>query len=981
MKPLFDTTPDASFELINSTDIEALGVNLAEYRHRKTGASHYHIAADNPENVFLVSLRTVPEDSTGVAHILEHTALCGSRKYPIRDPFFMMIRRSLNSFMNAFTSSDWTAYPFASSNRKDFDNLLQVYLDAVFFSRLHPLDFAQEGHRLEFSEPGNPDSDLVFKGVVFNEMKGAMSSVNSQLWQTLSKYLFPNVTYHYNSGGDPEAIPDLSYDQLQDFYRSHYHPSNAVFMTFGDISAREHQHKFETLALAEFDALPEVIAVPDEKRYHAPIRVEECYPVPEDEGCEGKTHIVVGWLLGNSTNLRAQLEAQLLAGVLLDNSSSPLLQALETTDLGSSPSPMCGLEDSMKEMVFACGVEGSDPDKRDAVEALILDTLKNIAEVGVEQHKVEAVLHQLELQQREISGDSYPYGLQLILNAIGSATHRGNPTEVLNLDPALAELRENIKDPDYIPSLIRALLDNSHRVTLVLRPDTQYQQRAEKAEQQRLAAIKASLSPEQKQAIIDQTNALLERQAMVEDESILPKVGLEDVPLDTPALTSFAGQFGELPYTAYARGTNGLIYQQLLVEMPDLNDAEIALLPVYTQLITELGLGDDDYLQVQDRQAAVCGGISAYTTMRGDISDEQAFKAYLVLTSKALLRNAVAQSELMRDTMQALRFNEHERIADIVTQLRARREASITGNGHGLAMAAASAGMSPTAQLQQQLSGLPGIRALKTLANGVKDSGELSNLADTLAGLHQKILNGPRQLLLIAEDEALQQHTFALESVWGPFGNGGGQGTLSQPAVREVRREFWAANSQVNFCASAYPTVPSDHPDAPILSVLAVYLRNGILHRSIREQGGAYGGGASQDSNIAAFRFYSYRDPRLQETLADFTASIDWMLDTTVSDDALEQAILGVVSSIDKPGSPAGEAKQDFHSNLFGRGIEERRRFRRRVLAVTGDDLKRVTATYLKDVEPSLAVISSDSKLKTLSSWTSEQGFSVQKLQ
>ena len=210
-----------SFEWLRSKTIASLNITISEYQHRKTGAQHIHIAADNRENVFLVALRTVPEDSTGVAHILEHTTLCGSEKYPVRDPFFMMIRRSLNTFMNAMTSSDWTAYPFASENRKDFDNLLAVYLDAVFFSRLDPLDFAQEGHRLDFQESGNSDSPLVYKGIVYNEMKGAMSSVTSQLWHRFNEHIFPSTTYHHNSGGEPRDIPQLSYSDLKHFYETY----------------------------------------------------------------------------------------------------------------------------------------------------------------------------------------------------------------------------------------------------------------------------------------------------------------------------------------------------------------------------------------------------------------------------------------------------------------------------------------------------------------------------------------------------------------------------------------------------------------------------------------------------------------------------------------------------------------------------------------------------------------------------------------
>jgi hypothetical protein len=975
------TSPAAfpSFTLISSEEIPALGVSIAEYQHIKTGASHYHIASDNPENVFLVALRTVPKDSSGVAHILEHTALCGSEKYPVRDPFFMMIRRSLNSFMNAFTSSDWTAYPFASSNRKDFENLLQVYMDAVFFSRLHPLDFAQEGHRVEFKEPGNPESELEFKGVVFNEMKGAMSSISSQLWHTLCKYLFPSTTYHYNSGGEPEAIPDLSYEQLKSFYQSHYHPSNAIFMTFGDIPAAQHQARFEELGLARFEAIDSHIAVGDEKRYHAPIRVQESYPLPAAQNKGDKTHIVVSWLLGKSTQLETLLEAQLLAGVLLDNSASPLLHALETSTLGSSPSPMCGLEDSMREMVFACGLEGSSAAKVDDVEALILDTLREVAANGIAKDNVDAVLHQLELQQREIGGDGYPYGLQLILTALGSATHRGKPIELLNLDPALQALRERAAKPEYIKQLAQALLDNPHRVTLVLSPDENIQTRIEQAEKQRLANIKASLNAEQKQAIIEQAAALVERQAMEEDDSILPKVTLDDVPLDIPALHSEQAKFGSLPYTTYGRGTNGLVYQQLVITLPELNGNELALLTIYTQVLTELGLGDQDYLQVQARQAQVCGGISAFTTMRGDTNNEQDLKAYLVLSSKALLRNAAAQTQLMRDTLETLRFDECERIHDLVSQLTARRESGITGNGHSLAMTAASAGMSPVAKINEALGGLSGIRHLNSLNKGIAEPANLTALAQQLAAIHQKMLGAERQLLIVAEDDRLDALCNELAPLWQDF-NATTLSHFNQPSVRECKKEFWVANSQVNFCAKAYPTVPSDHPDAPVLTVLATYMKNGFLHRVIREQGGAYGGGASQDSNIAAFRFYSYRDPRLQDTLSDFDKSIAWMLNTAVSAQGLEEAILGVVSSIDKPGSPAGEAKQDYHSTIFGRSLSQRRRFRQRVLAVNAADLQRVCALYLQNDNASVAVLSNAAKAAELSDWLSEQNFSIEHL-
>jgi Zn-dependent M16 (insulinase) family peptidase len=951
-----------AFEWLRSHNLESLNITVEEYRHRKTGAVHYHLAADFDENVFLVALRTVPMDSTGVAHILEHTALCGSERFPVRDPFFLMLRRSLNTFMNAFTSSDWTAYPFASQNRKDFDNLLEVYLDAVFFSRLDPLDFAQEGHRLEFAKPNDPNSDLVFKGVVFNEMKGAMSSVPSTLWHTLCKYLYPSTTYHYNSGGDPEHIPDLRYDDLKHFYQHHYHPSNAIFMTFGDIPAHVHQERFETLALSRFDKLDVHIGVPNEKRYHAPIRVQESYALGEDEDLADKTHVVMGWLFGQSAKLDDLLKAQLLSSVLLDNSASPLQRALETSDLGSAPSPLCGLEDSMRELTFVCGLEGSNAEHVAQVEKLILDTIQDVADNGVPQERIEAVLHQLELHQREIGGDSYPYGLQLILNALSAATHRGDPIAVMDLEPVLKQLHDDVKDPEFIKRLARDLLiNNPHRVTLILTPDRELSARRDAAEIKRLASIKASLDDSGRQNIIQLAQQLEARQQQKLDASVLPKVTLDDVKPDIRVLESESEQWGALPATTYARGTNGIVYQQLVIDLPPLDDSLLALLPYYSNALTEIGIGERDYLATQEWQSSVCGSINAYTSLRSAIDNEQHAHAVLILSSKALARNHAQQSELMKATLENVRWDELPRLRDLVAQQRARREQSITGNGHVLAMNAACAGMSAVAKLTHTLSGLAGIQAVKVLDDSLENEAGLQQYAQKLQQLHNAIVAGKKQLLVIAEGEQLDGIRQSMRTLWASTTLPAQAAALTLPPLREPVRQLWQTNTQVNFCAKAYPTVAIDHPDSAALTVLGGFLRNGFLHRVIREQGGAYGGGASQDSNVAAFRFYSYRDPRLTETLTDFDAAINWLLETEHDPQQLEEAIIGVVGSLDKPGSPAGEAKNDFHNNLFGRTPDQQRRFRARILTVTLADLKRVASTYLQPEKASIAVVTNES--------------------
>src|SRR5690606_631750 len=367
-----------------------------------------------------------------------------------------------------------------------------------------------------------------------------------------------------------------------------------------------------------------------------------------------------------------------------------------------------------------------------------------------------------------------------------------------------------------------------------------------------------------------------------------------------------------------------------------------------------------DYPATQEWQSSVCGSINAYTSLRGAIDNEQNTQAVLTLSSKSLARNHAEQSELMKATLESVRWDELPRLRDLVAQQRARREQSVTGNGHVLAMHAACAGMCTVAHLTHALSGLGGIQAVKALDDSLEHDDALQQFAQNLHRLHNTIMAGKKQLLVIAEAEQLEAIRASMRALWSATSLPLLDAHFSTPALRQPVRQLWQANTQVNFCAKAYPTVPIDHPDAAPLTVLGGFLRNGFLHRAIREQGGAYGGGASQDSNIAAFRFYSYRDPRLTETLDDFDAAIAWLLDTEHEAQPLEEAILGIMGSLDKPGSPAGEAKQDFHNHLFGRTPEQQRRFRARILAVTLDDLKRVTQTYLQQDAASVAVVTNE---------------------
>ena len=963
-----------AFQLLRQHHVEALDIHVSEYKHKVTGAVHYHLATNHDENVFLVAFRTQPMDSKGTAHILEHTVLCGSEKFPVRDPFFLMIRRSLNTFMNAFTAADWTAYPFATQNKKDFQNLLSVYLDAAFAANLNPLDFAQEGIRIELE-----NDQAVYKGVVFNEMKGAMSSPTDQLYHQLAYHLFPETTYHYNSGGDPKEIPDLSYEQLVEFYKTHYHPSNAVFMTFGNQNAYDLQEQFETLALHKFSKGTTLYSTP-EKRLTAPIEVTESYAV-DSEDLKDKTFHVMSWLLPETSDIKLRLGMRLVEGILLENSASPLRHYLETCGYAQSTGPLMGVDDSNFEMTFYCGIQGSNAEYAESFKNGVLNILQDVASKPVDTDLVDAILHQIELHQREINGDGTPYGLSLILNGLGSAIHHNDPIHVWDVDSAIEQVKEELKDPMWLSKLIQThLLDNPHRVQMTLVPDATKSVKEQQAEQARLAEITANLTEAQKIEIQEKTEALKKRQDTPDDLELLPKVGLEDVPAD---LHIVQGQLREIicngldtPLNLYHAGTNGIYYQQVLIQIPD----EIVQSPYFNLLsilMGEVGAGEYDYLELQQLQTAVSGGLGMGASLRSKVDNKDRISAWLTLTTKSLTQKLDA-IQLLKLAFEQLRFDEKDRIIELLQQRKTRWQSRLSGSGHSYAMQTASRQMSALARRDYHNTGLGALNWLSDLVTKIdQDEDAYHALIAELQAIHRKLLQAPKQFLLVCEEHHSDRLVEEVQNVWDKLQVNKAPVTLTQvEQVNTANDEAWLIQTNVQFCASAYQAVDVAHADAAPLMVLAAYLRNGFLHSAIREKGGAYGGGASYDGNACSFRFYSYRDPRLAETFNDFEASVQWLLNTEQQPHQLEEAILGLVASMDKPGSPAGEAITACYALLHARTPKFRKMLRERLLNVTLDDLNRVAKQYLLQQKPVKAVVAPFAKREELQ----QLGFSIQQV-
>ncbi|MAE39506.1 MAG: peptidase M16 [Psychrobacter sp.] len=988
-----DLTLHPAFELIEHRHIEALSIDVIISQHVKTGAMHYHLAHPSSENAFLVGFRTQPMDSKGEAHVLEHVALCGSEKFPVRDPFFSMIKRSLNTFMNAMTAADWTAYPYATQNKNDYFNLLEVYLDAAFFPNIHPLDFAQEGIRVELDEDDKPQ----FKGIVFNEMKGAMSGEIDQLYHTVAHHLFPTTTYHYNSGGDPADIPDLTHNELVAFHQSHYHPANSVIMSFGNIPVAETQARIHDDALTQFAAGKKHVSRP-EVRLSAPISAVDTYTA--DEAGPNQTHHVLAWLLPSITNPKQRLALRLLEGVLIEHAGSPLRAYLDSHPLGTSPSPLLGLDDSHYEMVFYTGLRGSEPEYAEAVEQGIMDLLADVASKPIDSDTIETILHQIEIDQRHIGGDSMPYGLNLMLEGFSTAIHDGNPIDVWEVDEHLAWLREQVKDEQWLPNLIKThLLDNNHRVRVTLVPDSEKSARLAAAEQVRLDTIAMDLTEDDKAILEKQALDLAARQAAPDDLSLLPKVGLEDVPTDisfkqgTQKQVMLSGQDSTL--FEYEAGTNGLYYYQVIVPLTDaignqdtsnlpVNEViNHPLLPIYLSLLSELGTDELDAYEMQAKQAAHSSGVTARISQRTTIDDSHAISSYFVVATRALNRKTEA-IDLLKEVMQHSVFEEHDRIKEILQQRQASWQSRLASAGHAYALQTASRAMSRQAQLEYVRSGLPALNALKDfLAHASDDDNKWDELATSLMALHQRLLSLPKHAVIICEAEQTERLSDLIVDSWQDVK----ASTVNAKQIEEnIPSEFtqleldpaldgepdavkalesdpiaedlaWLVATNVYHNASAYSVPAADHPDTAALMVLAPYLRNGYLHSAIRERGGAYGGGAGYDANACAFKFFSYRDPHCAETFAHFEASIEWLLSEPQSAEQLEEAILGIISGMDKPGSPAGEAIKACFANLHNRGEDWQRKMRAAILAVTIDDIQRVAKQYLQGQQHVRAVL------------------------
>jgi len=964
----FKPGDSASGFTVRSCDpLPELNASLIQLEHPATGARWAHINCDDDNNLFAVTFRTPPGDSTGIAHILEHTVLCGSELYPVRDPFFAMLKRSLSTFMNAMTAGDWTSYPFATRNRKDFDNLLGIYLDATFFPLLRRRDFLQEGHRLEFTEPQNAETPLLFKGVVYNEMKGAMASPSSFLYRRLTRLLYPTTCYRFNSGGEPENIPELTWEDLRNFHRQYYHPGNAWFYSYGNIPLTDHLQRVDAAVLQRLPARQVDSRVPQETHLTAPIRVTEPYPVDAGEATTGKSMVQLAWMTCPIDDSFERLALTLLSSLLLGNSGAPLYRALIESRLGGGIAPGSGYQDENRSTYFAIGLQGTEAEQTDAIAELIDKTLRDVVKTGFSRERIDGVIHRLEFAHREVSGDRNPYALSLLMRIIGPWLHSADPLTPLRLDEHLQRLRTELDQGDFFESRIRRwLIDNPHRVTLTLIPDPDLAKRQDAATSAKLADLAITLDSKHIDEIIADAAALQQSQEERENLDCLPTLQVSDIPLQELCTESRTENVAGEPVELFAQPTNGISYITAYLPINTLDETQLPLLSIWCSVITQMGAAGHSYITMAERMEAHTGGVSFSIEILDHPVKSGLFEPLVCIRGKALRHKQDELFSLLADYCSAPDFSDIERLRNVLKQLQVGFENAIPGNGHLYALRAGCARLSAASQLRENLSGFSLLKRIRTLVSSSDE--ELRQTASDLQLLGQQLTGrGRLRCAITAEEGDFSTILPALESFLQHLPMAGACHAFKTPAFSPQPAALgWAGSVPVSYVTRAFATVPYTHADAAPLMVLARLLRAEYLHREIREKGGAYGGQASYDAESGIFSVLSYRDPHLVRTLKVYDDAIAWAVGGDFSADALREALLSTFSAIDRPLAPGSRGGREFANQRQGLTLAMRQQLRERLLAVTAADLQRVAARYLRDGQEKsvVSVVSSEELLQ-----------------
>ncbi|MCR5093568.1 MAG: insulinase family protein [Lachnospiraceae bacterium] len=965
-----------SYEVLEQRRIADLNSDSLLLRHIRTGARIAVLTNDDENKVFYIGFRTPPADSTGVAHIIEHTVLCGSRDFPVKDPFIELAKGSLNTFLNAMTYPDKTVYPVASCNDTDFRNLMHVYLDAVFYPNIYKEKkiFEQEGWHYEME---SADDELKINGVVYNEMKGAFSSPDEVLDRQVLNSLYPETTYAIESGGDPEVIPELTYEAYLDFHRRYYHPSNSYIYLYGNMDVEERLTFLDEAYLSHFDALSVDSEVPLQKPFDRAREVEKYYPILPEDDEKNKTYLTWNTSIGTTLDPKLTIAFDVLDYALCSSSGAVVKKALIDAGIGQEISS--NYDSGIRQPLFSICAKNADPEQKEEFCRIIEETIAQQVKNGFDKKALLAAINNDEFKYREADFGRYPKGLLYGLQILDSWLYDDSkPWIHIESGEIYKELKKEAQGSYFEELAQKWLLDNPHRTILMLRPKKGLTEEKDEALREKLAAYKETLSDDQIKGIVDETKALADYQEepdAPEDLAKIPLLKREDMKKEAEQLINAPFTVAGVKALRHDVFTNGIVYLDLVFDAKKIPDALWPYLGMLRSLLVMMDTEHYSYGDLANEINIRTGGIG--TTLNACSMEDGGVLRIFEVNAKMLTENLADAFSLIREVLLTTKFSDPARLKEIFEELRARGQAQLAASGSSTASMRALSAISETSALSEELVGVDALRLVEKLCEEVRDGKRAAELARVFTILTKAIFRkenlffdvtatkGEAEDVIRTEVEKLTDALFsepyeallaeAQELVRGHEVKG-------DPAYRG--KEAFTTPGQVQYVAVAGNFKKHGFAFTGALRALRVMMGYDYLWQNIRVKGGAYGCMGNYRRNGDAF-FVTYRDPHLKRSLDVFREAAAYIRGFDADERALTQYIIGAVSELDTPKTPMAKGAASMIAYLTGITQEMIQQARDELLAVTGDDIRAladIVEAFVSDGQ--ICVVGSAEKIK-----------------
>ena len=936
---------NTEFTLVEERSMAEVNGTARFYRHNATGAQIVSVTNDDENKVFGVTFRTPPKNSTGVAHILEHSVLCGSKKYPTKEPFLVLLQSSLQSFLNAFTFPDKTCYPVASANLQDFYNLIDVYIDAVFHPIISENIFRQEGWHLEAETSDGP---WLYKGVVYNEMKGVYSSPDSRLSEESQHAIFPDTLYSLDSGGRPDEIPSLSYEEFRDFHSRYYHPSNSRFFFWGD-DPEEERLAIVARALAGKGHCDVDSSISLQPAFAAPTRVTRAYPAEKGAKCL----FTVNWLTGKRGDLERTLTLEMLQHILEGMPGSPLRRALISSGLGEDTTGE-GLQMDLAQTSYSTGLKGVAEEDLPRAEELIFSTLKELAEKGIDKSLVEAAVNTVEFSYRESNTGNFPQGLAAMLQCLATWLYDENPLDSLAWEKPLASIKERLAkgDPVFEEAIRTLFLENPSRATVVLTPDEGLAARIEEEEAARVSAAQAAMSLKEREEVVRITRELQKAQATPDTPEALasiPSLGLGDLPSHNRLTQRAIQETSDFTMVGHELPTRGVAYMNLLIPLPKLPVRLVPSLSLFLRTFRDVGTARRDYTELGALIAAKTGGLGASLTMVNHTDGN--LRCYLNLTGKAVSSKVQDLFDILNEILlEPIKDKDvlSQRLKEMLLEDKAGLEQDLVASGHKAASTRVLTHFSPAAVIGEAMDGIHYLNTLRSRLDNWDTA--LPQLLEDLDELRRLLVVArPGVVHCVGSTDDMENVARLAEHVWHALPGGARvDGTQCISLAAPVGAEVFATPSQVNYVAKGCNLKALGYSYHGSAAVIMRHLARSYLWEQVRVLGGAYGAFCSLDRTSGNFVCSSYRDPNVEKTVAVYDSMADYLAGISLTREDLTRAIVGTIGDLDLYRLPEARGAYSLGRWLAGESDEALQALREEILSTTNDDF-RAFAPILKE--------------------------------